>query len=105
MYLCKNGNTPSMFKHIHTLKPRSKIILFRPLSNKKFEKFKLSYPGTHLRNKFIATNNDLLVAVTIHILKIRLEKITFTSTNTLEDFWNDFHIIWNLLNSTQDKSY
>ena len=36
MYLCKNGNTPSIFKHIYTLKPinkyttRSKNILFKP---------------------------------------------------------------------------
>ena len=86
MYLCKNGNTPSVFKHVHTLKPRSKNILFRPLCKKNFEKFKLSCRGTHLRNKFLAPNNDLLEAVTIHILKIRLEVITFTSTNTLKGF-------------------
>ena len=43
MYLCKNGNTPSIFKHIYTLKPinkytpRSKNILFKPLCKKNFE--------------------------------------------------------------------
>ena len=46
----------------------------------------LSYRGLHLRNKFIAPNNDLLEAVTIHIFKIRLKKIIFASTNILEDF-------------------
>ena len=98
MYLCKNGNTPSIFKHIYTLKPinkyttRSKNILFKPLCKKNFAKFKLSYRGPHLWNKFIAPNNDLLEAVTIHIFKIRLKKIIFASTNILEDFWNYFHI-------------
>ena len=49
MYLCKNENTPSIFKHIYTLKPinkyttRSKNILFKPLCKKNFAKFKLSY--------------------------------------------------------------
>ena len=92
MYLCKNGNTPSIFKHIYTLKPinkyttRSKNILFKPLCKKNFAKFKLSYRGPHLWNKFIAPNNDLLEAVTIHIFKIRLKKIIFASTNILEDF-------------------
>ena len=80
MYLCKNGNTPSIFKHIYTLKPinkyttRSKNILFKPLCKK------------NLWNRFIAPNNDLLEAVTIHIFKIRLKKIIFASTNILEDF-------------------
>ena len=43
-YLCKNGNTPSIFKHIFTLKPinkyktRSKEILFKPLCKKNFAK-------------------------------------------------------------------
>ena len=92
MYLCKNGNTPSIFKHIYTLKPinkyttRSKNILFKTLCKKNFAKFKLSYRGPHLWNKFIAPNNDLLEAVTIHIFKIRLKKIIFASTNILEDF-------------------
>ena len=108
MYLCKNGNTPSVFKHIYTLKPinkyitRSKNILFKPLCKKNFAKVKLSCGGPHLWNKFIAPNNDPLEAATIHI---RLKKITFASTNILEDFWNYFHINWNLLNSTQGRSY
>ena len=92
MCLCKNGNTPSIFKHIYTLKPinkyttRSKNILLKPLCKKNFAKFKLSHRGPHLWNKFIAPNNDLLEAVTIHIFKIRLKKIIFASTNILEDF-------------------
>ena len=73
MYFCKNGNTPSIFKRIYKLKPinkcttRSKNILLKPLCKKNFAKFKLSYRGPNLRNKFIAPNNDLLEAVTIHI--------------------------------------
>ena len=73
MYLCKNGNTPSIFKHIYMLKPinkyttRSKNILLKPLCKKNFAKSKLSYRGPHLLNKFIARNNDLLEAVTIRI--------------------------------------
>ena len=92
MYLCKNGNTLSIFKHVYKLKPinnytaRSKNILFKPLCKKSFAKLKLSYRGLHLWNKFIAPNNDLLEAVTIHIFKIRLKKIIFASTNILEDF-------------------
>ena len=92
MYVFKTGNAPSVFKDIYTLKPinkhttRSKNVLFNPLSKKKFAKFKLSYRGPHLWNKFIAPNNDLLEAVTIHIFKIRLKKIIFASTNMLEDF-------------------
>ena len=92
MYLCKNGNSPSIFKHIYTLKPinkyttRSKNILFKPLCKKNFAKFTLSYRGQHLWNKFVAPNNDLLEAVTIHIFKIQLKKIIFASTNILEDF-------------------
>ena len=80
MYLCKNKNTTSIFKHIYKLKPinkyttRSKNILFKPLCKK------------NLWNRFIAPNNDLLEAVTIHIFKIRLKKIIFASTNILEDF-------------------
>ena len=80
MYLCKNENRPSIFKHIYWLKPiskyttRSKNILFKPLCKK------------NLWNRFIAPNNDLLEAVTIHIFKIRLKKIIFASTNILEDF-------------------
>ena len=42
---------------------------------------------------------------TIQIFKIRLKKIIFESANILADFWNYFHINWNLLNSTQDKSF
>ena len=92
MYLCQNGNTPSIFKHIYALKPfnkyttRSKNILLKPLSKKNFAKLKLSHREPHLWNKFIAPNNDLLEAVTILIIKIRLKKITFASTNILEDF-------------------
>ena len=92
MYLCENGNTPSIFKHFYTLKPinkyttRSKNILFKPLCKKNFAKFKLSYRGPHLWNKFIAPNDDLLEAVILHIFKIRLTKIIFASTNILEDF-------------------
>ena len=111
MYICKNGNTPSMFKHIYTLKPinkyrtRSRNILFKPLCKKNFAKFKWSYRGPHLWNKFIVPNNDLLEAVTIHIFKIQLKKIIFAFTNILEDFWNFFHINWNLLNLTLNKSF
>ena len=92
MYLCKNGNTPSIFNHIYTLKPinkyttRSKNALFKPLCKKNFAKFKLTYCGPHSWNKFIAPNDDLLEAVTINIFKIRLKKIIFASTNVLEDF-------------------
>ena len=65
MCLCRNGNTPSIFKHIYTLKPinkyttRSKNILFKPLCKKNFAEFKLSYRGPHLCSKCIAPNNDL----------------------------------------------
>ena len=92
MYPCKNGNTPSIFKHIYTPKPikkytaRSKNMLLKPFCKKNFAKFKLSYPGPLLWNKFIAPKNDLLEAVTVHIFKIRLKKIIFASTNMLEDF-------------------
>ena len=71
MYLCKYGNTPSIFKYIYTLKPinkyttRFKNALLKPLCKKNFAKFKLSY----------WPNNDLLEAVTINILKIRLTLI------------------------------
>ena len=71
MYHCKIENTPSIFKHIYTLKPinkyttRSKNILFKPLYKKNFVKCKLSYHGPQLWNKFIAPNNDLLEALTI----------------------------------------
>ena len=90
MNLCKNGNAPSIFKHmlkpIHKYTASSKNIMFKPLCKKNFAKFKLSYRGPHLWNKFIAPNNDLLEAVTIHIFKIRLKNIIFVSTNILEDF-------------------
>ena len=80
--------TPSIIK----LKPinkytiRSKIISSKPLCKKNFAKFKLSHRRPNLWNKFIAPNNDLLQAVTIHIFKIRLKRIIFASTNILEDF-------------------
>ena len=47
MSLCKNRNTPSIFKHIYTLKPikkytaRYKNILFKPLCKKNLVKFKI----------------------------------------------------------------
>ena len=90
MYLCKIGNTPSIFKHIYTLKSineyttRSKNVLLKPLCKKNIAKFKLSYRESHLWNKFIAPNNDILEVVTIHMFKIRLKKIIFASI--LEDF-------------------
>ena len=74
MYLCQMY-VPVIFKHIYTLKQikkyktSSKNLLFKPLCKKKFGKFKISYCGPHLWNKFIAPNNDLLVAVTIKIFK------------------------------------
>ena len=92
IYLCKNENTPSIFKHIYKRKPinkytaRSKNILFKPLCKKNFARFNLSYRGPHFWNKFTAQNNDLLEAITTHIFKIRLTKIIFASTNILEDF-------------------
>ena len=95
MYLCKNGNTSSIFKHIYTLKPinkyttRSKNVLFKPLCKKNLQYLqvaKLSYRGQDLWNKFIAPNNDLIEAVTIHLFKIRLKKIIFASAIILEDF-------------------
>ena len=54
--------------------------------SKNFAKFKLSYRGPHLWNKFIASNNDLLEAVTINIFKIQFKKIIFAPINVLEDF-------------------
>ena len=69
--------TQRQFLNIKTLKPinkyttRSKNILFKPLCKKNFAKFKLSYRGTHLWNKFIAPKNDILEVVTIHIFKIQ----------------------------------
>ena len=82
MCLCKNGNTPSIFKHIDTTKPinkcttRSKSVFFKPSCKKNFAKFTLSYLGSHLYNIFIASINDLLEAVTTTMFKIRLiEKI------------------------------
>ena len=101
MHLCKNGNRPSMFKHICMLKPnnkyttRSKYVLFKLLRKKNFPKFKLSYRRPHWWNKFFAPNNDLQEAVTISIFKIRFKKIIFASTDILEDFWNYFKTeIW-----------
>ena len=58
-YLCKNGNTPLVFKHIYTLKPnnkrtiKSKNVLFKALCKKNFEKRKLIHGEPHL------LNNDL----------------------------------------------
>ena len=78
--------------HTYTLKPinkytvRSKNVLFKPLCKKNFAKFKLSYRGPYLWNKFIAPSNDLLEVITIMIFKIRLKNIVFASTNILEDF-------------------
>ena len=49
MYLCKNENMQSIFKHTYTLKPvnkyttRSKNVLLKPLCKKNFAKFKLNY--------------------------------------------------------------
>ena len=74
MYLCQMY-VPAIFKHIYKLKQikkyktRSKNLLFKPLCKKKFAKFKIRYLEPQLWNKFIAPNNDLLVAVTIKILK------------------------------------
>ena len=87
MYLCKNGNTSSIFKHTYTLKPINKYTrgsknkLFKPLCKKKFSKFKLRYRGPYLWDKFIAPNNDLLEAVTINRFRIRFKKIIFASAN------------------------
>ena len=94
-YLCKNGNTPSIFKHIFTLKPInkyatiSKNILFKPLCKKNFAKRKLNYRGPHLWNRFFAPNNDLLEAITIDIFKIRLKKISLH----LLIYWKIFETI------------
>ena len=60
MYFCTNGNTPSILKHIYTLKPinkcttKSKNVLLKPLYKKNIDKFKLSYSGSHLWNNFLA---------------------------------------------------
>ena len=76
MYLCKNGNASSIFKHIYTLKPinqyttRSQNVLLKPLRKKNFAKFKLSYRRPPLWHKFIVPNNDLLEAVTKSMFKI-----------------------------------
>ena len=70
IYFRKNGNTPSIFKHIYMLKPinkyptRSKIFLSKPLYKKKF---KLRYCVLHLWNNFIDLNNNLLEAVITRI--------------------------------------
>ena len=82
MYLCKNGNASSIFKHMYMLRPinkyttRSKNVLSKPLCKKNFATFKLSYCGPYLWNKFVAPNNDLVEAVTINIFKIRLKKLS-----------------------------
>ena len=73
-----------MLKPINKYTARSKNALLKPLCKKNFAKFKLSYRGPHLRNKFISPNNDLLEAITINIFKIRLKQIIFASTNVLE---------------------
>ena len=78
MYLCKTGNTLSIFKQIYTLKPinkyttRSKDVLFKPLCKKNFATCRRQ----HLWNRFIVPNNGLLEAVKIHISKIRLQKLS-----------------------------
>ena len=77
MYLCENGNTPS----IYTLKPinkytiRSKNVLFKPICKKNFSKCKLSYHGPRLWNIFITPNNELSEAVTKNMFKIRLKRL------------------------------
>ena len=92
MYFCKNGSTPSIFKHIYRLKPinryttRSKNVLSKPICKKNVAKCKLSYRGPHLWNKFIAPNHDTLEVKTINIFKMQLKKIIFASTYILEDF-------------------
>ena len=75
MYLCKNENRPSIFKHIYWLKPiskyttRSKNILFKPLCKKNFAKFKLSYHiyGINLLPHKLPTRscNDTHIQITI----------------------------------------
>ena len=42
--------------------------------------------GPHLLNRFIASNNDVLEAAIMHMLKVRLKKIIFASTYILEYF-------------------
>ena len=92
IYLCKYGNTPSILNHIHTLNPikkyttTSKNALLKPVCQKNFAKFELSYPGPHLWNKFITRNNDLLKSVTINIFQIQFKMIIFVSTNLLGKF-------------------
>ena len=88
----KKWKHTATFQHIYKLKSinkyitRSNNVLFKPLCKKNFAKFKLSYRGSRLWNKFITLNNDLLEAATINLFKIRLKKIIFASTNMLEDF-------------------
>ena len=88
----KKWKHTATFQHIYKLKSinkyitRSNNVLFKPLCKKNFTKFKLSYRGPRLWNKFITLNNDLLEAATINLFKIRLKKIIFASTNMLEDF-------------------
>ena len=93
MYFCKNGNTPSIFKYIYTLKPvnkyttRSKNILFKPLCKKNFAKFKFSCRGPHLWNKFIDPNNDLFIrSCNDTYIQNTIKKISFASANILEVF-------------------
>ena len=85
IHLCKNGNTPFIFKRIYTLKPfnkhtiKSKNVLPKPLCKNSFAKVKLIHLGPQL------WNNDLLEAVTINIFKTHKKNI-FASTNILKDF-------------------
>lgn len=82
MYLCKNGKTPSIFKLSYTVKPinkytaRSKNLFCNSLCKKSFSKFKLTYRGAHLWNKFISPNrsNCLLEAGSINMFKLRLKR-------------------------------
>ena len=62
---CKNGNTPSIFKHINMRRPsnkyttRSKYVLFKPLYKKNFAKFTLNYGRPHKWNIFILPSKNV----------------------------------------------
>ena len=97
MHFCKNGNTPLTFKHIYTLKPINKLrtsknILFKPKYKKNFAKFKLSYHGPQLWNKFIAPNMDPLEAVTIHIFTHII--VSGTSRNVILVLFHVTDVVW-----------
>ena len=74
MYLCKNGNTASISKHIYTT--RSKNVLLKPLCKKNLPKFNLSYRGQPLWKKFIVPNNDLFEDVTIKLYTIQKDYLS-----------------------------